>query len=95
MITNQVHFYLILESLPGASVHMTRKQTNNAYFNGELVNELLERGITDTTFISTSNTREDVFKKIDSMRRNELYPHSERDCTDDCKRRGNLTKSFI
>ena len=74
---------------------MTRKQTNNAYFNGELVNELLERDITHTTVISTNKTREDIFREIDSMRRNELYPHNDNDCTDDCKKKGNVIHFFI
>lgn len=67
---------------------MTRKQASKAYFYGELVNELIDRNITDTMVTSSAKTKEDVMKQIDQMRRNELYQHDKEDCTEECKKRG-------
>lgn len=67
---------------------MTRKQATNAYFNGELVNELKERNIVTTTVLSKEKSREDVMKDIDSLRRNELYLHDESDCSEKCQQKG-------
>lgn len=65
---------------------MTRKNVSCAYFNGELWNELLEKNLTNTFKISNMSTRESVMRKLDSMRKQELYPHP--DCTDKCKKQG-------
>lgn len=64
---------------------MTRKNVSSAYFNGELWNELLEKNLTNTFKISNTSTRESVMRKLDSMRKQELYPHP--DCTDECKKK--------
>lgn len=65
---------------------MTRKNVSSAYFNGELWNELLEKNLTSTFKISNTSTRESVMRELDSMRKQELYPHP--DCTDECKKKG-------
>ena len=67
---------------------MTRKNTISAYLHGELNNELNERGITKQLAVSLRNTREDIMRQIDTMRKKELYKHTEEDCSFLCKKKG-------
>lgn len=79
-------FLSCVASEDGLLPSMTRKNVSSAYFNGELWNELLEKNLTNTFKISNTSTRESVMRKLDSMRKQELYPHP--DCTDECKKKG-------
>ncbi|XP_056020933.1 uncharacterized protein LOC125650878 isoform X2 [Ostrea edulis] len=66
---------------------MTRKNAAAAYFNGEIANEVRERGLFDI-YITKNKTREDLMKQIDSIRKEELYEHREEDCSPLCKSKG-------
>ncbi|XP_055999024.1 uncharacterized protein LOC130047675 [Ostrea edulis] len=65
---------------------MTRKNAA-AYFNGEIANEVRERGLFDI-YITKNKTREDLMKQIHSIRKEELYEHREEDCSPLCKSKG-------
>lgn len=60
-----------------------------AFFNGELENELRDRKLVDTVSFSEDTSREKVMKHIDALRRTELYPHPQDECSEKCKQRGN------
>ena len=67
---------------------LSRKKAMNAYLNGELLNEIRGRGLQDTITLSSSSTREDLLRFIDSVRRKELYHHKV--CSHTCKEKGNI-----
>eukprot|EP00105_Crassostrea_gigas_P020716 XP_011439576.1 PREDICTED: uncharacterized protein LOC105336802 isoform X2 [Crassostrea gigas] len=73
---------------PQCQVFMTRKNTMEAFFNGELENELRDRKLVDTVSFSEDASREKVMKHIDTLRRTELYPHPQDECSEKCKQRG-------
>uniref|UniRef100_K1R507 CxC5 like cysteine cluster associated with KDZ domain-containing protein n=1 Tax=Magallana gigas TaxID=29159 RepID=K1R507_MAGGI len=74
---------------PQCQVFMTRKNTMEAFFNGELENELRDRKLVDTVSFSEDASREKVMKHIDTLRRTELYPHPQDECSEKCKQRAN------
>lgn len=69
-------------------LNMTRKNAAAAYFNGELQNELREKGLIEKTSFTTENSREEIMKQVDAMRKRELYHHTADDCSALCKQRG-------
>jgi hypothetical protein len=78
-----------------------RKSLSQAYFNYQVYNEMVDRNEVDKrTFgpkISQTNSKErisyrksmdDYMKEIDEIRKEELYPHTDSECSVDCKKRG-------
>ena len=86
----------------GNKMHeLKRKSLSSAFFNFEVYNEMIEREIVEQTIFgpktNPENTKEKItfkesidnfMKNVDDLRKKELYQHSERDCSKDCKTRG-------
>lgn len=66
---------------------MTRTNAAAVYFTEELENEIQERGL-QHNFLSKTRIRKDVMKKIDCLRKIDLYVHKEEDCSPKCKSKG-------
>lgn len=81
--------YLISSGAPTLS--LSRKQLSEAFWNGELANELLERTASQEFPITKDQSRECVMKAIDELRRHEVYPHPEEFCSPLCREKGTLT----
>ena len=69
---------------------MTRKNATEALFNGELLEELLERKLESRMSLSSKSSREGLMWEIDRMRRTELYPHPPEDCNQHCREKGTV-----
>ena len=67
-----------------------------AFWNGELEAELLNRSATECFPMGNGTSREDVMKTIDVLRSHEIYPHPEEHCSEVCRTRGKdvLDKSY-
>ena len=64
-----------------------RKTVANAFWNGEVENEIRELGWDHVTF-KKAQDRERIMEEIDNERAVNVYEHNH--CTEDCKRRGKL-----
>ena len=73
-------YYLFIEEL-------TPRIVGEAFYNGELENELRRIGKIDYLFKRDSD-RERCMEVVEEVRCASLYPHLDMDCTDDCKKRG-------
>ena len=85
-----------------SSMHeLGRKSLGSGYFNNEVYKEMSERNIVEETIfgpkINQEDTRKNIsykdsvelfMKSVEEKRKNELYPHLEQDCSEDCKKRG-------
>ena len=58
-----------------------------AFYSGEVENELRRVNCIDCTFRSDSD-REMCMEMIEGVRRQNIYPHLPSDCTEECKLRG-------
>jgi hypothetical protein len=67
---------------------LTRKNTMDAFFNGELENEVRERNLEDKVYLDDTTTREKLMQQIDIWRRAELYSHPPDECSPICTERG-------
>ena len=79
---------------------LKRKNLSQAYFNRQIQLELKERKIESKGFgpkMASSNTQEkktykqtvnEFMKEVDELRKEEIYPHNEEDCSSECKKRG-------
>ena len=80
---------------------LSRKSLSQGFFNYQVKEEMKEREITDDfTFgpkVNPNNSKEridykqsidDFMQEVDKQRTEELYKHSESDCSIDCKKRG-------
>nr|XP_022315777.1 uncharacterized protein LOC111119663 [Crassostrea virginica]XP_022315778.1 uncharacterized protein LOC111119663 [Crassostrea virginica] len=67
---------------------MTRKNTTEAFFNGEVESEIRERRLIEETHFDEEVTRETIMQRIDAWRREELYPHLPSECSPLCKEKG-------
>ena len=69
---------------------MTRKNTTEAFFNGEVESEIRERRLIEETHFDEEVTRETIMQRIDAWRREELYPHLPSECSPLCKEKGRI-----
>ncbi len=60
-----------------------------AFYNGELENELRRIGKIDYCFKLDSD-RDRCMEMVEEVRKEQVYPHSVSSCTEVCKRRGNV-----
>ena len=67
---------------------MSNKIALEAFFNGELENELRQRNLTSSVTFKKDSDREQIMQMIDTIRRSEIYQHQASDCNDVCKSRG-------
>lgn len=67
---------------------MSRKNAINSFFNGELEKEVRERQMVEEVTFQKKDDRKVLMNKIDELRRAELYPHTETECSSICKERG-------
>ena len=67
---------------------MSRKSALEATFNGELEKEVRERRLVSQMTFKYDSCREANMKKVDELRRTELYPHPPENCNDVCQSRG-------
>ena len=72
------------------SIDLSATTVSNAFYWGELENELRDLGMMDFT-IKADSDREACMEAIEEKRREFLYPHNH--CSLDCKKRG--TKQII
>ncbi|XP_071125993.1 uncharacterized protein [Mytilus edulis] len=72
----------------GYQVTMSRKNAINSFFNGELEKEVRERQMVEEVTFQKKDDRKVLMNKIDELRRAELYPHTETECSSICKERG-------
>ena len=70
-------------------IELSPRIVSEAFYNGELENELRRINMVDYRFKKDSD-REECMGIIEEIRRGKLYPHVVDMCTDECKRRGNL-----
>ena len=80
--------YNYLYCIPDIIVDLSRKHLLDAIWNGELADELQQRGLTERICMSPHVTRENLMEKIDEIRRTELYPHPPENCSVECRTRG-------
>lgn len=73
---------------------MTKKIAISMFFNGELEEELHERNLVESVILTKDNNVNSVLKKIDGLRRDELYSHNADDCSESCKSKGNEDNLF-
>ena len=66
---------------------LTPRKVGEAFYNGELENELRRIGRIDYLFKRDSD-RERCMEVVEEVRCASLYPHQDVDCTNDCKKRG-------
>ncbi len=66
---------------------MTAENAAQAFYIGELEQELRRLNRTDYVFKSDGD-REKCFEMIESVRRENVYPHPESECSPGCKARG-------
>ena len=66
---------------------LTPRIVGEAFYNGELENELRRIGKIDYLFKRDSD-RERCMEVVEEVRCASLYPHLDMDCTDDSKKRG-------
>ena len=85
-----------------SSMHqLTKLSLREAYYEHEVFSEMAERGQVETEifgpYVDASNpsariSRKQSFdaymRRIDNLRRSELYKHGEEDCSEGCRRRG-------
>ncbi|XP_060583999.1 uncharacterized protein LOC132740163 [Ruditapes philippinarum] len=67
---------------------MSRKIASEAFFSGELNKEVRSRNMETVLTFKNDSSREEVMKKIDDLRKTELYLHPEEDCNQVCQKRG-------
>ena len=78
-----------------------RKMLSAGFYNHQVYSEMVDRGLVETEIfgprINPSNSRqkltyqdtlEHFMQKVDELSRNELYEHTENDCSKACKQRG-------
>ena len=90
------------ETIERSSMHQLMKfNLRAAYFNHEVFEEMVERGHVESEIfgpyqdptkpsqkISFKQSVDAYMRKIDNLRRNELYKHTAEDCSEACRRRG-------
>ena len=75
--------------LPGSN-QLDRRTVSSAFYWHEIEEELRKRELLAWTFTGKKDENLDaVMKHVDVLRCGELYSHTEEDCSDDCKKRGN------
>ena len=80
---------------------LTKLSLREAYYEHEVYSEMAERGQVESEIfgpymdprnpsvkISRKQSVDAYMRKIDNLRRNELYKHDEEDCSEGCRRRG-------
>ena len=99
-LSSSVHCYSIfilfwfLFNIDCFQPFMSRKNATEAYFTGELEQEVRHRGMVDQALFLLDESREVIMKDIDKMRRLEVYPHPPEDCTPKCKEKGKYIIGF-
>ena len=89
-----VHFLLVNYGLNVSCAELNPHTVADAFYNGELENEIrLLATTSDTVNLSDFTFRKDsdreaIMEKIESIRSQTMYHHH--DCTPDCKQRGKL-----
>ena len=68
---------------------LTPRTVGEAFYNGELEDELRTIGKVDYRFKCDSD-REVCMEMVEEHRRETTYPHPESQCTTDCKSRGKI-----
>ena len=71
---------------------LTPRTVGEAFYNGELEDELCTIGKVDYRFKYDSD-REVCMEMVEEHRRETPYPHPDSQCTEDCKSRGILHNS--
>lgn len=66
---------------------LSPKIVAEAFYNGEVENELRRISCTEFVFRNDSD-RELCMEMIEKLRRQNIYPHLPSDCTQECKLRG-------
>ena len=67
---------------------MSPKNASNAFYNGELEAELRRIGDENYAFFSNED-REKCMDTLVQLRRKQIYPHEEDECSESCRNRGN------
>lgn len=75
---------------PEPTTGLSRRLLLDAFWNGELQNELQGRNATEEYAITAVTSREDIMKAVENKRRDEIYPHPPENCNTDCQQKGNL-----
>ncbi|KAL9950743.1 hypothetical protein ACROYT_G043297 [Oculina patagonica] len=82
-------FSTAFNELYGLQTGLSEKRAANAFWTGELEEELRERGALDMFGMFHSDSdREVIMEHIDHLRAKNNYSHQPQDCTEDCKARG-------
>ena len=90
-VRNLKHIDNVFSAVAGPKIpnpFMTRKNTTEATFNGEIERELRDRNMVEEVSFKHESSREEVMRHIDSMRRTELYPQPPENCNQDCQLKG-------
>ena len=82
-------FTVHLKKIP-LFIELSPRIVSEAFYNGELENELRRINMVDYRFKKDSD-REECMGIIEEIRRGKLYHHVVDMCADECKQRGNLT----
>lgn len=69
------------------SIELSPYMVSEAFYNGELENELRRIERVEYTFKRDSD-RETCMQMVEEVRRKTVYPHNVDDCTEECKKRG-------
>ena len=76
------------------SIELNGHAVGEAFYNGELENELRRINRTDYRFFLNSD-RENCMEMVEKNRRDNIYPHNSTHCTEECKKRGRCKRNAL